>query len=232
MLSVDASLTPFFTLPFTFFILMETLTHVSITIPIKIQAKREVLQADYTPLPSTVSLENIGKGEVNTPEDLVKFFWYLVGGPYVDRELTAAKSYRTTSISEDVLFAATSGRRRPAKHLQIGMAVKSLTGSWKVVTMLNRLGNCINYNRIEELETELTYNCSNANQITPSGMSKEKSLHNYVIHYNSQIYIISLKLKNIFERQLKNGNSVYGLIFDNYIAFCCYYFTIISLFFR
>ena len=129
MLSVDASLTPFFTLPFTFFILMETLTHVSITIPIKIQAKREVLQADYTPLPSTVSLENIGKGEVNTPEDLVKFFRYLVEGPYVGRELTAAKSYRTTSISEDVLFAATSGRRRPAKHLQIGMAVKSLTSS-------------------------------------------------------------------------------------------------------
>ena len=74
--------------------------------------------------------------------------------------------------------------------------------------MLNRLDNCINYNRIEELETELTYNCSNANQITPSGMSEEKSLHNYVIHYNSQIYIISLKLKNIFERQLENGNSV------------------------
>ena len=73
--------------------------------------------------------EDIRKGEVNTPEDLVKFFRYLVGGPYVGRELTAAKSYRTTFISEDVVFAATSGRRRPAKHLQIGMAVKSLTGS-------------------------------------------------------------------------------------------------------
>ena len=87
------------------------------------------MQADYTPLPSTASLENIGKGEVNTPEDLVKFFRYLVGGPYVGRKLTAAKSYKTTSISEDVVFAATSGRRRPAKHLQIGKAVKSLTDS-------------------------------------------------------------------------------------------------------
>ena len=50
------------------------------------------MQADYTPLPSTVSLENIGKGEVNTPEDLVKFFWYLVKGSYVGRELTDAKT--------------------------------------------------------------------------------------------------------------------------------------------
>ena len=59
----------------------------------------------------------------------MKFFRYLAGGPYVGRELTAAKSYRITSISEDVVFAATSGRRRPAKHLQIGKAVKSLTDS-------------------------------------------------------------------------------------------------------
>ena len=59
--------------------------------------------------------EDIRKGEVNTPEDLVKFFHYLVGGPYVGCEVTTAKSYRIKSISEDVVFAATSERRRPAK---------------------------------------------------------------------------------------------------------------------
>ena len=41
--------------------------------------------------------------------------------------------------------------------------------------MLNHLGHFINYNRIEELETELTYNCCNASQVTPAGMSNEKS---------------------------------------------------------
>ena len=56
------------------------------------------MQADYTPLPSTVSLEDICKGEVSTPKDLVNFFRYLVGGPYVGCELTAAKSYRITSF--------------------------------------------------------------------------------------------------------------------------------------
>ena len=99
----------------------------------------------------------------------------FVGGSYVARESRAAKSYKIKFISEDAVLATTSGRRRPAKHLQIGIAIKSLIGSKKVVTMLNRLGHCINYNGIEELETELTQNCSNANQITPSGMSNEKS---------------------------------------------------------
>ena len=74
-----------------------------------------------------------------------------------------------------MVLAATSGRRKSAKHLQIAIAIKSLTGSKKVVTMWNRLGHCINYNGIEELEMKLTCNCSNANQITPSEMSKEKS---------------------------------------------------------
>ena len=43
------------------------------------------MQSAYKPLPYTVSLEDICKGEDNTPEDLVKVFAYLVGGPYVGR---------------------------------------------------------------------------------------------------------------------------------------------------
>ena len=106
------------------------------------------MQADYKPLPNTVSLEDIRKGKVNTLEDLVKLFRDLVGGPFVGRELTAGKTCRIKSISEDVLFAAISRRRRPAKHLQTAMAIKSLTVSKKVVTMLYHLSHCINYNYI------------------------------------------------------------------------------------
>ena len=48
-------------------------------------------------------------------------FLYLPGGPYVYHELTATKTYRIKSISEDVVFAVTCNR-----HLQIGMTIKSL----------------------------------------------------------------------------------------------------------
>ena len=59
----------------------------------------------------------------------MKFFYYLVEGPYIGRELTTPKTLRIKSISVDLVFAATSGRRRPAEHLQIEMARKSLAGS-------------------------------------------------------------------------------------------------------
>lgn len=38
--------------------------------------------------------------------------------------------------------------------MALGVSVKSLTGSKKLVTVLNRLGHGINYSTIEELETE------------------------------------------------------------------------------
>ena len=72
------------------------------------------MQAAYKPLPYTVSLEDICKGEDNTPEDLVKVFclscWRALCR---SRALVAAKTYRPKSISEEVVIAATFGRRRP-----------------------------------------------------------------------------------------------------------------------
>ena len=91
--------------------------------------RREVLQANYKTLPNTAIVGGNCKGEVNTPE----IWWNSVGGLYIGHELTAARTYRIKSISEDVVFATTSGRQRPAKHLQIGIAIKSLTGSEKLL---------------------------------------------------------------------------------------------------
>ena len=122
--------------------------------------RREVLQADCKTLSNTASVEDNRRCEVNTPQDLVNFFRYLVGGTYVGRELTAGKTYRIKSISEDVVFAATSERRTPAKHSQIGMAIKGLTGSkklllcWMAIQHSNNfllpVDHCINYDGIEE----------------------------------------------------------------------------------
>ena len=50
------------------------------------------------------------------------------------------------------------------------MAIKSLTGSRKVVGLLNRLGHCASYSTIEELETELTYEAAKEKRLTRNGM--------------------------------------------------------------
>ena len=82
------------------------------------------------------------------------------------------KKRRIKSISEDAIFSSTLGRKKPQKHLQLVIAIKSLTGSRKVVEVLNRLGHCVSYSTTEELETELTYEANKTNDVTPFGMDR------------------------------------------------------------
>ena len=51
------------------------------------------------------------------------------------------------------------------------MVMKSLTGSWKVIEILNRLGHCVSYYLVEEIETELTYAANEKDILNPSGMN-------------------------------------------------------------
>ena len=51
-----------------------------------------------------------------------------------------------------------------------GVALKSLTGSTKVVEVLNCYGHCADYNAVEEIERELTFNATKTQMETPNGM--------------------------------------------------------------
>ena len=75
------------------------------------------------------------------------------------------------SISQDVIFATSSGPKLPSKHLKLGVALKSLTGSRKVVELLNHYGHCTNYHAVEENETELTFSATETQMETPNGLS-------------------------------------------------------------
>ena len=65
------------------------------------------------------------------------------------------------------------GAKIPAKHLQVGLALKSLTGSRKVIELLNRLGHSINYSAVEEIETELTFEGTKENCLVPQQMTMD-----------------------------------------------------------
>ena len=56
---------------------------------------------------------------------------------------------------------------KTGKHLKLGMIIKSLTGSRKVIEILNRLGHCLSYNLVEEIETQLTYAANEKVILTP-----------------------------------------------------------------
>ena len=51
--------------------------------------------------------------------------------------------------------------------------MKSLTGSRKVIEVLNRLGHSISYSAVEEIETELTFEGTKENRLIPQQMTMD-----------------------------------------------------------
>ena len=62
------------------------------------------------------------------------------------------------------------GCKLPSKHLKLGVALKSLAGSRKVIEILNRYGYCANYHAVEQIKKELTFNVTEIQMETPNGM--------------------------------------------------------------
>ena len=132
--------------------------------------RKSILDCKHQPLPENITLEDVRKGEVETPEILEKFLTYLIAGPDSRMHESDVKQRRIKSISDDVIYATTGRKKKPSKHLMLGMAIKSLTGSKTVLQILNRYGYCSSYNTIQEIETELTFEANKRQEILPYGM--------------------------------------------------------------
>lgn len=74
------------------------------------------------------------------------------------------------SMRSDLIYTVTNGWVKPAEQLMLEVAFKMLTGSKKLVTILNKCTHTIAYLAAEEIESEMTYtatqlNCSPAKQV-------------------------------------------------------------------
>ena len=108
------------------------------------------------------------KGEASPPEISNLFIRILYGGPDVAKHNSKVCQV-TNSSSQDALFMTRRCRVKPEKHVTLGVAFKSLTSSRKVITYLNKLGHCVNYHCIKELETALGSSIVNQQSLLPEG---------------------------------------------------------------
>ena len=158
-----------------------------------------------------------------SPQLLVEFLNCVIVDPAKHQLQSEAKRKRVDSISQDIVFAATNGLVKPGKHLQMGIAMKSLTGSRKILKILNRLDNSVSYHIAEELETDLTLSTDFKQQITLRGMQLSSSLSTGVAFVNFDRYIetmenilcmtlLALRIKifvNRLQRELKSVETLY-----------------------
>ena len=121
-------------------------------------------------LPENISAASLNAGEGFRPDDLTSFISVLYTGSTIP--INDKTERLVNSTSDDIIYAVTRGRVKPGKHLTIGVALKSMTGSRKVIDVLNRFGHCVSYHTVESIETDLATNISARNYMTPDGIQR------------------------------------------------------------
>ena len=97
-----------------------------------------ILSRESKTIPENLTIDSVLHGTTNVPPKLTQFFQYLICGPDSRRSKSDTKQCRIQLISQNVIFAASPGHKLLSEYLNLGVALKSLTGSRKVVEILNR----------------------------------------------------------------------------------------------
>ena len=141
--------------------------------------RNAIQEAEVTDLPEEISIEDLEKGEVQVPAHLNEFLKYLLAGERRKSWECTNTQQKIKSISQDLVSAVKKSKHKlTSKHIKLGMFIKSVTGSKKTVTLLNKMGHCASYNTIEEIETEMTYTARKNKDMLPTGMKKDSSTLN------------------------------------------------------
>lgn len=92
------------------------------------------------------------------PESLLYFLRILLIGsndPDSIDSVTPRVQRLMQSFGQDIVYAVTCGKVKPPKHIALSFSVKSLTGNVQLISILNRLGHCVAYSQMEEIDTAL-----------------------------------------------------------------------------
>ena len=114
--------------------------------------RKELLNAPKKEIPQNPTLNDVKDGDTEIPQQVLKFFRVMYTGK-INEDCGKCIQRRVESTSQDTLFIVQRGKAKTKKHVTLGMAIKSITGSKKLVQVFNRFGHCLNYSSLEELET-------------------------------------------------------------------------------
>lgn len=149
----------------------------------------KIRQLEHDKLPHNIKIKDLMQGECIVPQFLTQFYEKVLSGVsyrrrHHQRTVRLAKSY-----AEDLIYGVTNGRIKCSKHICLGMTVKSLTNSKKIVNVINRYGHCCSYSVLEGLETEATFSSCETSDICPDGIVREPGLHTGVAYDNYDRFV-------------------------------------------
>lgn len=153
------------------------------------EIRRKVLEMKSHSMPKhNLSLQDVLNTDSECPSELHLLIECLLKGPRgMDSQ---RKDIRISKICDDIIFCITDGRVKPTSSISLGIVTKSVTGSRQMIEMLNKMGHCISYHLVEEIETELAYGCEVEKRLLPIGLNeKQPQLSTHVAFDNFDRYV-------------------------------------------
>ncbi|CAH0562800.1 unnamed protein product [Brassicogethes aeneus] len=141
-----------------------------------ITLREEIFSIPKRELPDALNATEIARGECSIPDSLQIFYETLLGGANLRRRFVEKCKRLSSSFAQDAIFGVTNGKVKPAKHLQLGIALKSLTSSRKIIDIMNLYGHSCSYNVVEEIETEAVISSLETTQVCPEDIIKSPYL--------------------------------------------------------
>lgn len=168
--------------------------------------RQKVKSIEKRTLPKhNIKVQDILDGECEVPSELYLLIASLLNGPTE----SARKEKKIKCISDSIIYSISNGAIKPATSLQLGLVAKSITGSRKVIEILNRMGHCINYTLVTELETELAYGNSLGKKLLPHGLiGNSPGLRTHLAFDNFDRYVETIDGKDTL-------HDTVGIIFQN-----------------
>ena len=132
---------------------------------------RMELKKVTSPLPNLPKADNLTAEALVLPEAVSKFLSWLITSDELQEEEMVKQpknpeiQRHISSIGQDILYSISKGRVKTPKHIALAMAVKNLTGSSQVVSLLNRFGHSISYSELMNLESSLALEQTRRDQL-------------------------------------------------------------------
>ena len=110
-------------------------------------------------LPTSENL-NVTEAQTVVPLALYNLVNWIIGAPEeptLDNFVNIADDLhlKVLSVCQDIVYLASKGRKQTPKSLTLGLTVRHLTGSSRLVSLLNKLGHCASWDTVLSLDTSL-----------------------------------------------------------------------------
>ncbi|CAG9760201.1 unnamed protein product [Ceutorhynchus assimilis] len=172
--------------------------------------RRSIRELEKKSIPEKISVSDLINGECKVPTILSEFYNIMLSGGEYRRKKSPQCQRLSKSFSEDVIHAVWNGKMMPSKHIVLGLTLKGLTNSEKIITILNRYGHCSSYTTLQELETDATFSSSNQLDICPEDIIRAPNLCTGLAFDNFHRFVDTASGKDTL-------HDTVGIIFQNIV---------------